>query len=107
MTKVWLSTSPRTIEGQFYFCQLFFEKKEITGPISCHNNTEEIQKALRQAYPRLDLRLQRKHKSIEGHNRSFNVKYKDSYISRDLSCHESMEDLVAAVIQIWKEKPPQ
>ncbi|EHA57819.1 hypothetical protein MCOR27_007655 [Pyricularia oryzae] len=108
MSKVWLNEKPKTVEGHTNTCQLFFEGNPVhENPISCHDNTVDIQTALRKADPRFELRLARKDKTVEGHTRSFNIKCKDEDILKDHSCHDNMITIVNSINALWAVLPPK
>ncbi|TLD11933.1 hypothetical protein PspLS_11338 [Pyricularia sp. CBS 133598] len=103
---VWLTDRSKTVEGHNLTCALYFDQKLIWGPMSCHNNTTTIQSALREADPRIELRLGTKDKTVEGHTKSFNIKCKGKNILEDHSCHNNLEGLVTAITALWTVSPP-
>lgn len=106
-SKVWLDVASKTNEGHTNTCTLLFNDQVIWGPTSCHDNTVDLQTALRKADPRLELRLARKDHSIEGHTRRINVESKGIKILEGLSCHDNMEGLVTSINTLWTVLPPQ
>ncbi|KAI6389347.1 hypothetical protein MCOR24_010584 [Pyricularia oryzae] len=106
-SSAWLSDRSKTVEGHNVTCALYFNDNLVWGPMSCHNNTTTIQSALRQADKRMELRLGTKDKTVEGHTKFFNIKYKGKNILEDHFCHNNLEGLVVAINSIWIAAPPQ
>ncbi|KAI6354344.1 hypothetical protein MCOR25_008667 [Pyricularia grisea] len=106
MSSVWLNEKSKTVEGHTNTATLYFKGEKIVGPFSCHDNTVDIQTALRQVDDRMELRLARKDKTVEGHTRAFNIKHNGKEILSNHSCHDNMESLVNSINTIWKIMPP-
>ncbi|TLS21608.1 uncharacterized protein PpBr36_09583 [Pyricularia pennisetigena] len=107
MSSVWLSEKDKTVEGHTNTAALYFNDKLMWGPKSCHDNTVDIQTALRKVDPRLELRLARKDKTVEGHTRAFNIKHNGKDVLTNHSCHDNMGDLATTINTIWQVLPPQ
>ncbi|KAM3543101.1 hypothetical protein ARSEF1564_004000 [Beauveria bassiana] len=52
--KVWLDSKDNTVEGHIFTCTLLFKGKKVWGPVSAHDNTIELQKALHKADSRFE-----------------------------------------------------
>ncbi|QSZ31612.1 hypothetical protein DSL72_001179 [Monilinia vaccinii-corymbosi] len=94
---VWVEDKEHTIEGHTKQCTLFFKDKQVWGPVSCHDNTEQLRDAIKQADERFSLAIESKSKSTEGHTRKISVKSKGKVLLDGLSTHERMEGLAAAI----------
>jgi hypothetical protein len=105
-TKVWLDSKSKSVEGHVNQATLFFKGQQHWGPRSCHDNTVDLQTALHKADPRLELRLERKEHSIEGHTCAISVMAKGELVLDKLSCHDNLEGLVSIITTIWKLDPP-
>ena len=106
--KCWTETKDKTVEGHTNSAALYFKDqgKPLWGPKGCHDNTVDIQAALRKADPRLELRMERKEHSVEGHTRTFNVRANGKDLLIGHSCHDNMDDLATIINTIWAVDPP-
>ena len=106
--RTWVNTKDKTVEGHTNTAALYFDgnPNPLWGPNGCHDNTVDIQTALRQADPRLELRMERKGHSVEGHTRTFNVEARGQTLLQNHSCHDNMESLSSTINTIWAVSPP-
>lgn len=102
----WVETKDKTVEGHTNSAALYFNDNLLWGPKGCHDNTVDIQTALRKADPRLELRMERKGHSVEGHTRTFNVRANGEDVLTGHSCHDNMEELAMIINTIWAVNPP-
>ncbi|OAA51639.1 hypothetical protein NOR_00232 [Metarhizium rileyi] len=95
---IWLDAKDNSVEGHTLNGILTFNNKVIWGPKGCHENTENLRKALNKADHRFDMILVPKEKSVEGHTRYISIRDSNGNLVLDkLSTHNNMEGLVAAV----------
>lgn len=104
--RVWLTEKSKTVEGHVNTATLYFNGNKIWGPSGCHDNTVDIQTALRQADPRFELRLERKSHSVEGHTRSINIRARGKMYLENHSCHDNMQSMADRITGIWLGSPP-
>ncbi|KAI8722837.1 hypothetical protein NCS52_00428800 [Fusarium sp. LHS14.1] len=104
--RVWLNEKPHSKEGHDNTATLFYQGNQVWGPHGCHDNTVDIQTALRQADPRFELRLERKSHSIEGHTRTINIRARGKMYLENHSCHENMQSMADTINGIWIASPP-
>ncbi|KAM3473215.1 hypothetical protein MY5147_004891 [Beauveria neobassiana] len=101
--KVWLDSKDNTVEGHIFTCTLLFKGKKVWGPVSAHDNTIELQKALHKADSRFEVELKKKDRTLEGHTRYISVKAGGKVYLDKLSTHENMQglaDVVDAIIAL-------
>ena len=104
---VWIETTGHSVEGHTNTAALYFNNNLLWGPKSCHDNAVDLQAALRQADPRLELRLARKDKTVEGHTRKISVRANGQNVLEGLSVHDNMDDLPGIINAVWIVNPPQ
>jgi hypothetical protein len=106
VARIWTESKKKSVEGHTCRGTLYFNGNKLWGPYYCHDNTVKIQSALKQADPRLELRLEKKAKSIEGHTCSINIEANGIRLLNNLSCHDRMESLANAITSLWAGSPP-
>ena len=106
--RCWTESTGHSVEGHTNTATLYFKNQAtpLWGPQGCHDNTVDIQTALRKADPRFELRLQRKAHTVEGHTLTFNIRANGVDLLRNLSCHDNMDSLATVINTIWSVDPP-
>lgn len=94
---VWLDKKEHSVEGHIFECTLTFRDKVIWGPISCHDNTIYLRKAIHEADQRFDMSFTKKESTVEGHICCISVKSDGKLVLDRLSTHGNMEGLVNAI----------
>lgn len=94
---VWLSGKEHSVEGHIFEATLKFNDKAIWGPVSCHDNTIALREAIHKADKRFDISFTKKDKTNEGHTRYISVKSNGQVLLDNLSTHDNMAGLVAAI----------
>ncbi|CAH0055292.1 unnamed protein product [Clonostachys solani] len=98
--------SGKTVEGFTMTAELYFEGKRHWGPAKCHQNAVRIATALREADPRLELRLDNASKSVEGVTATVSLKKKDKLLLNEYAIHNNMVPMVDIIKTIWAISPP-
>lgn len=92
-----LDRAPSSVESHKYECTLSFNGSVIWGPVTCHENTRDLQYAIHKADDRFDLSLTRKDLTVEGHTRCISVISEGETLLDRTSTHENMTGLVTAI----------
>ncbi|CAH0025773.1 unnamed protein product [Clonostachys rhizophaga] len=103
---IWSGSRGKTVEGFNMTAELYFEGKRHWGPAKCHQNAVRITTALREADPRLELRLDNASKSNEGVTRTLSLKKSNKLLLNEHPIHDNMVPMVDIIKTIWTISPP-
>ncbi|OJZ90595.1 hypothetical protein ASPFODRAFT_40993 [Aspergillus luchuensis CBS 106.47] len=96
--QVQTSNKEHSVEGHTYTGTLKFRGQTIWGPHTCHDNTQQLARALQNADWRFSLELDSKEKTIEGHTRYISVTdWNGNLVLDRLSTHDNMDTLAEAI----------
>lgn len=98
--RVYIGHRNNSVEGHIKQCLLLFNGQPIWGVpnmVHCHENTEEIKRALERADPRFLLVIADRNRSIEGHRATITIRKGQHVYLNNMQTHENMSGLQFAV----------